>query len=206
MFIVVRRGAVHTFATRGGAHVLAVMSPEIAELIDKLHEPMSSDDSTALWVSHQLVTRMIGDPRHTRNAFTRRRRHRDPRASGQSSAGFTPGGVEVPFGDEPLFPPSSSDRGRIRGPCRVHPGEGGGWGLHVFVRPGLLVSVTETQPVPLGIPARAQESCGLRCGSASSSSRAPTEQEDGQVLDLRAWGASLGDHHRRTNALSRRPV
>lgn len=33
-FIVVPRGAVHTFASRVGAHVLAVMSPEIAELID----------------------------------------------------------------------------------------------------------------------------------------------------------------------------
>ncbi len=41
-FIVVPRGAVHTFATRRGAHVLAVMSPEIAELIDRLHEPMST--------------------------------------------------------------------------------------------------------------------------------------------------------------------
>ena len=48
-FIVVPRGAVHTFATRGGAHVIAVMSPEIAELIDKLHEPMSAADSKALW-------------------------------------------------------------------------------------------------------------------------------------------------------------
>jgi len=48
-FIVVPRAAVHTFASRGGAHVLAVMSPEIAELIDKLHEPMSADESKALW-------------------------------------------------------------------------------------------------------------------------------------------------------------
>ena len=48
-FIVVPRGAVHTFATPGGAHVIAVMSPEIAELIDKLHEPMSAADSNALW-------------------------------------------------------------------------------------------------------------------------------------------------------------
>jgi len=48
-FIVVPRGAVHTFATRGGAHVIVVMSPEIAELIDKLHEPMSAADSKALW-------------------------------------------------------------------------------------------------------------------------------------------------------------
>jgi quercetin dioxygenase-like cupin family protein len=48
-FIVVPRGAVHTFAARGGAHLIAVMSPEIAELIDKLHEPMSAADSNALW-------------------------------------------------------------------------------------------------------------------------------------------------------------
>ena len=52
-FIVVPRGAVHTFATRGGAHVLAVMSPEIAELIDKLHEPMSATASQALWDRYQ---------------------------------------------------------------------------------------------------------------------------------------------------------
>jgi quercetin dioxygenase-like cupin family protein len=48
-FIVVPRGAVHTFATRRGAHVLAVMSPEVAELIDRLHEPMSTGDAQALW-------------------------------------------------------------------------------------------------------------------------------------------------------------
>ena len=29
--------------------VLAAMSPEIAELIDTLHEPMSADDSKAVW-------------------------------------------------------------------------------------------------------------------------------------------------------------
>jgi hypothetical protein len=48
-FIVVPRGAVHTFATRRGAHVRAVMSPEIAELIDRLHEPMRTGDAQALW-------------------------------------------------------------------------------------------------------------------------------------------------------------
>jgi quercetin dioxygenase-like cupin family protein len=52
-FIVVPRGAAHTFATRGGAHVLAVMSPEIAELIDKLHEPMSAADRKGLWGRYQ---------------------------------------------------------------------------------------------------------------------------------------------------------
>jgi quercetin dioxygenase-like cupin family protein len=48
-FIVVPPGAVHTFASREGAHLLAVMSREIAELIDRLHEPMSAADSKALW-------------------------------------------------------------------------------------------------------------------------------------------------------------
>jgi quercetin dioxygenase-like cupin family protein len=48
-FIAVPPGTVHTFATREGAHVLAVMSPEIAELIEKLHEPMSSAQREALW-------------------------------------------------------------------------------------------------------------------------------------------------------------
>jgi quercetin dioxygenase-like cupin family protein len=52
-FIVVPRGAVHTFAIRGGAHVLAVMSPEIAELIDKLHGAESAADSKALWGRYQ---------------------------------------------------------------------------------------------------------------------------------------------------------
>ena len=48
-FIVVPRGAVHTFSTPGGAHVLAVMSPEIAALVDELHTPKSADDRKALW-------------------------------------------------------------------------------------------------------------------------------------------------------------
>jgi quercetin dioxygenase-like cupin family protein len=52
-FIVVPRGAVHTFASREGAHLLAVMSREIAELIDRLHEPMSAADSKALWGHHR---------------------------------------------------------------------------------------------------------------------------------------------------------
>src|SRR3954449_13445413 len=46
-FIVVPRGAVHTFASRGGAHVVAVMSPEIEELIEKPREPMSPLESKA---------------------------------------------------------------------------------------------------------------------------------------------------------------
>jgi len=48
-FILVTRGTVHTFAARAGAHVLAVMSPEIAELIDGLHTPMSDAERVALW-------------------------------------------------------------------------------------------------------------------------------------------------------------
>jgi quercetin dioxygenase-like cupin family protein len=48
-FIVVPRGSLHTFATRRGAHVLAVMSPEVAALIDELHQPMSDDDQAAVW-------------------------------------------------------------------------------------------------------------------------------------------------------------
>jgi hypothetical protein len=48
-FVVVPRGAVHTFASRGGGHVVAVMSPEIADLIDGLHSPLSDEELTALW-------------------------------------------------------------------------------------------------------------------------------------------------------------
>jgi quercetin dioxygenase-like cupin family protein len=48
-FIVVPRGSVHTFATGRGAHVIAVMSPEVASLIDELHQPTSDDDRAALW-------------------------------------------------------------------------------------------------------------------------------------------------------------
>ena len=48
-FIVVARGSVHTFATRTGAHVLAVMSPEIAELIDKLHTSTNEANRAAVW-------------------------------------------------------------------------------------------------------------------------------------------------------------
>ena len=48
-FIVVPRGSVHTFATRTGAHVLAVMSSEIAELIDKLHAATTAADRASVW-------------------------------------------------------------------------------------------------------------------------------------------------------------
>jgi quercetin dioxygenase-like cupin family protein len=48
-FVVVAPGTSHTFASPGGAHVLAVMSPEIAELIDGLHEDLDEDERAALW-------------------------------------------------------------------------------------------------------------------------------------------------------------
>ena len=48
-YIVVPRGSPHTFATRSGARVLAVMSPEIAELIDGLHEDLPDGARSALW-------------------------------------------------------------------------------------------------------------------------------------------------------------
>jgi mannose-6-phosphate isomerase-like protein (cupin superfamily) len=48
-FLVVPPGTAHTFAARGGAHVIAVMSPEIAELIDGLHARLSDEERQALW-------------------------------------------------------------------------------------------------------------------------------------------------------------
>ena len=52
-FVVVPRGSVHTFATPRGAHVLVVLNPEVAALIDELHEPMSDDDTAASWVRYR---------------------------------------------------------------------------------------------------------------------------------------------------------
>jgi quercetin dioxygenase-like cupin family protein len=43
------RGVPHTFASREGARVLAVMSPEIAELIDGLHKATTEEERAALW-------------------------------------------------------------------------------------------------------------------------------------------------------------
>jgi quercetin dioxygenase-like cupin family protein len=48
-YALVPRGKEHTFATPGGGHVLAVMSPEIAELIDGLHADLDEDERAALW-------------------------------------------------------------------------------------------------------------------------------------------------------------
>jgi quercetin dioxygenase-like cupin family protein len=47
-FFVVPLGSPHTFASRSGAHVLAVMSQEIAELIDGLHADLSPDQLSSL--------------------------------------------------------------------------------------------------------------------------------------------------------------
>jgi quercetin dioxygenase-like cupin family protein len=47
--LVVGRGTPHTFTSREGAHVLAVMTPEIAELIDGLHAPMDDLERASLW-------------------------------------------------------------------------------------------------------------------------------------------------------------
>lgn len=49
---VVRAGSVHTFATVGdlAAHVLCVMTPEIDELITKLHE---AGGDPGVWAEHR---------------------------------------------------------------------------------------------------------------------------------------------------------
>jgi quercetin dioxygenase-like cupin family protein len=52
-FVVVPRGSVHTFRTRRGAHVLAVMSPDVAALIDDLHQPMNDEQKAAVWRRHR---------------------------------------------------------------------------------------------------------------------------------------------------------
>jgi len=48
-FVLIPRGTVHTFTTRGGAQVIAIMSPEIADLIDGLHTAVSDEDRAAVW-------------------------------------------------------------------------------------------------------------------------------------------------------------
>lgn len=52
-FVVVPRGSVHTFATTRGAHILAVMGPDVAALVDELHQPMSDEDRAAVWGRHR---------------------------------------------------------------------------------------------------------------------------------------------------------
>jgi quercetin dioxygenase-like cupin family protein len=48
-YVIVYRGTPHTFATHGGAHVLAVMSPEIADLIDGLNAVLDEEQRSRLW-------------------------------------------------------------------------------------------------------------------------------------------------------------
>jgi uncharacterized cupin superfamily protein len=55
-FLVVPRGSAHTFASPRGAHVLAVMSREIAELVDGLHADVDGGERAALWQrSHSAI-------------------------------------------------------------------------------------------------------------------------------------------------------
>lgn len=48
-FAVIPRGAVHTFASREGARVIAVMTEEIARLVEGLHAAPSDEARAALW-------------------------------------------------------------------------------------------------------------------------------------------------------------
>jgi mannose-6-phosphate isomerase-like protein (cupin superfamily) len=48
-FVFIPRGTVHTFAAPTGAHVLAVISPQVAELIDRLHDAATDADRRSLW-------------------------------------------------------------------------------------------------------------------------------------------------------------
>ena len=48
-YVIVPRGTPHTFATPGGAHVLAFMSPEIADLVDGLHADLDEQERSRLW-------------------------------------------------------------------------------------------------------------------------------------------------------------
>ena len=57
-FVVVPHGETHTFRSRRGAEVVAVMSPEIAELIDGLHERMTEEERAALW--QRCRSRLVG--------------------------------------------------------------------------------------------------------------------------------------------------
>ena len=50
-FAVVPRGAVHTFASHDGARVLAVMTEEIARLVEGLHAVASDEERAQLWAA-----------------------------------------------------------------------------------------------------------------------------------------------------------
>jgi mannose-6-phosphate isomerase-like protein (cupin superfamily) len=52
-FVLVPPGAQHTFASRRGGHVIAVMSAEIAELIEALHAELTDEERAAQWDRHR---------------------------------------------------------------------------------------------------------------------------------------------------------
>jgi quercetin dioxygenase-like cupin family protein len=56
-FLVVPAGTRHTFATVGDAPtwVLAVMTPEVADLVDELHLAQSQQERQALWTRYDSV-------------------------------------------------------------------------------------------------------------------------------------------------------
>ena len=53
--LVVPAGMTHTFATVDppGADILAIMTPEIDDLVTALHAPMCDDERAALWAGHR---------------------------------------------------------------------------------------------------------------------------------------------------------
>jgi uncharacterized cupin superfamily protein len=53
--LTVPAGTTHTFATvdPDGADILAVMTPEIDELVSQLHTPMTDEERDALWARHR---------------------------------------------------------------------------------------------------------------------------------------------------------
>lgn len=54
--VMVPRGTTHTFATVGdaGARILVVMAPEVADLIDALHEPdLTPEAKAGIWRDHR---------------------------------------------------------------------------------------------------------------------------------------------------------
>jgi mannose-6-phosphate isomerase-like protein (cupin superfamily) len=52
-FVLVPPGTQHTFASSRGGHVIAVMSTEIAELIEGLHAELTDEERAALWDRHR---------------------------------------------------------------------------------------------------------------------------------------------------------
>jgi glyoxylate utilization-related uncharacterized protein len=48
-YVLIPRGTAHTFATHSGARVLAIMTEEIARLVQGLHSAPSDEAREALW-------------------------------------------------------------------------------------------------------------------------------------------------------------